>query len=75
MASPRETGAGNVEYDLIYMLYHELQGNENLAQYERDANQSGDNEAAQLFRDLRESNKQTVDRARSLFAKRLGRQH
>ena len=73
MASPQETGASNVEYDLISSLYHLLQGNENLTRYEQDAREKGDNESAQFFRELREQNRQILDRGRTLLAKRVGR--
>ena len=73
MASPSETGASDVEYDLISLLYHALQGNENLTRYEQDARKAGDNEAAQLFHELREHNKQMLDRARQLLTARIGR--
>jgi len=73
MATPRDTGASNVEYDLISVLYHELQGNETLARYEQDAREVGDNEAAQFFHDVRESNKEFVNRGRNLLNKRMGR--
>jgi len=74
MASPRETGASNVEYDLISVLYHDLQGSECLTRYEQDAREVGDNEAAQFFHDVREHNKQLLDKGRSLLTKRMGRQ-
>ena len=73
MASERETGASNVEYNLISVLYHALQGNENLTKYEQDATQAGDHETAQLFRELREANKERVQRLRQLLAKRISR--
>ncbi|MDA8219368.1 MAG: hypothetical protein M0Z94_17325 [Dehalococcoidales bacterium] len=73
MAEPRETGASNVEYDLIAVMYHILQGNETMTRYEQDANQTGDHETAQLFRDMREQNKQFLDRARPLLIKRISR--
>lgn len=74
MASPRETGASNVEYDLISALYHLLQGNENLTRYEKDARESGDNDCATYFRELRDSQKQVLDRGRQLLGQRLGKQ-
>ncbi len=73
MAGPGETGASNVEYDLISVLYHELQGNETLTRYEQDARESGDHEVAQFFHELREHNKQFVERGRNLLTKRIGR--
>ncbi|MHB1133346.1 MAG: hypothetical protein ACYC4L_13305 [Chloroflexota bacterium] len=73
MATPRQTGASNIEYNLISLLYHTLQGNENLTKYEQDAKEAGDNEAAQLFRELRESNKQILDRGRQLLGTRMGK--
>ncbi len=48
MVGPSETGANNVEYDLISTLYHELQGNETLTRYEQDAREAGDHDVAQF---------------------------
>lgn len=73
MASERETGASNVEYDLISVLYHTLQGNENLTRYEQDAVQVGDHETAQIFRELREANLERVQRLRQQLARRISR--
>jgi hypothetical protein len=74
MASPRETGASNIEYDLISTLYHLLQGNENLTRYEQDAREAGDNDAATFFRELRDHQKQLLDRNRQLLGQRIGKQ-
>lgn len=73
MASPRETGASDVEYNLISTLYHLLQGNENLTRYEQDARQAGDNDSASYFREMREQQKGLLDRGRQLLAQRAGR--
>jgi hypothetical protein len=74
MASPRDTGASDVEYDMISTLYHLLQGNENLTRYEQDAREAGDNDAATFFRELRDHQKQLLDRGRGLLAQRMGKQ-
>ncbi len=73
MASPHDTGASNVEYDLISVMYHTLQGNEALTRYEQDATEAGDEEVTQFLREIREQNKQYLDRLRHLLSERLGR--
>ncbi len=67
------TGTRDVTYNLVSILYHALQGAETHDQYIRDAEQSGDQELAQFFREVKDRNKQTADRAKQLLARQGSR--
>lgn len=66
------TGTRDETYDVVSILYHALQGAETYQQYLRDAEQRGDQELAQFFRDVQEEEKRRAERAKQLLAKRLG---
>lgn len=65
------TGTRDVTYNLVSILYHALQGAETYDQYIRDAEQGGDQDLAQFFRDVKQQNKQRADRTKQLLARRL----
>jgi len=72
MADDRETtGTGDATYDLVSVLYHSLQGAETYEFFENDANEAGDQELAQFFREVQEEERRRADRAKQLLAKRL----
>lgn len=71
--STGNTGTTDVTFDLVSILYHALQGAGTYDQYIRDAEQGGDNDLAQFFRDTKEENKLRADRAKQLLAQRLSR--
>ena len=66
------TGTRDETYDLISILYHALQGAETYQQYVQDAEQRGDQELGQFFREVQEEEKRRAERAKQLLAKRLG---
>lgn len=70
-ASTQPTGTRDTTYDVISVVNHALQGAEIYDQYIRDSEQSGDQEVAQFFRDVKEEDKRRSDRAKQLLAKRL----
>ncbi|HWK89710.1 MAG TPA: hypothetical protein VNP72_06930, partial [Longimicrobium sp.] len=65
------TGTGDLTYNLVSILYHALQGAETYDQYARDADQEGDKELAQFFRDVKAENGRRADRAKQLLHTRL----
>ncbi len=67
------TGTRDETYDLVSILYHALQGAETYQQYVKDAEQRGDQDLAQFFRDVQQEEKRRADRAKQLLAQRLGR--
>jgi hypothetical protein len=68
----RSTGARDVEYNLISIAYHALQGAETMDMYVSDAERSGDQELAQFFRDVQQQNRTLADRARQLLRREAG---
>ncbi len=69
--APQSTGTRDETYDVVSILYHALQGAETYQQYIRDAEQRGDQDLAQFFREVQEEEKRRADRAKQLLAKRL----
>ena len=65
------TGTRDVTYNLTSVLYHALQGAETYDQYIRDAEQDGDQDLAQFFRDVKQEDKQRADRAKRILHTRL----
>jgi rubrerythrin len=72
MASDEQTtGTGDVVYDLVSVLYHSLQGAEIYEEFATDADEAGDQELAQFFRDVQKEERSRADRAKQFLAKRL----
>lgn len=67
------TGTRDETYDVVSILYHALQGAETYQQYVRDAEQRGDQDLSQFFRDVHDEEKRRAERAKQLLAQRLGR--
>ncbi|HWP45893.1 MAG TPA: hypothetical protein VNM22_01915 [Candidatus Limnocylindrales bacterium] len=71
MGKEHGTGTRDELYDLISVLYHILQGAETYLQYIEDAEQTGDNELAQFFREIQQQDRQRADRAKELLRQRI----
>lgn len=65
------TGTGDVTYNLVSILYHALQGAETYDQYIKDAQEGGDQDLAQFFREVKEQNMQRAERAKQFLGRRL----
>jgi rubrerythrin len=65
------TGTADEHYDLVSVLYHALQGGETYDKYARDAEQAGDQELAQFFRDVQREDRDRAQRAEQLLAARF----
>jgi uncharacterized membrane protein YgcG len=63
----KSTGTRDIEYNLISIAYHALQGAETMDMYVSDAERSGDDELARFFRDVQQQNRQLADRAKQLL--------
>ncbi len=66
------TGTRDVTYNIISVVYHALQGAETIEQYIRDADQGGDQDLTQFFRETQEQYRQLADRGKQLLGQRLG---
>ena len=69
--STGNTGTGDLTYNLVSILFHALQGAETYDQYIRDAEEEGDKDLAQFFREVKQENSARADRAKDLLHKRL----
>ncbi|KFA92122.1 hypothetical protein [Archangium violaceum] len=67
------TGTKDENYDVISVLYHCLKGASDIGQYIQDAEQSGDRELVDFFRDYQEAQKDLAERAKNLLGARLAR--
>ena len=65
------TGTRDVHYNLVSVLYHTLQGAETSVQYVADAQEAGDQELAQFFREVQEEDRRRANRAKALLQQRL----
>lgn len=70
-STERVTGTRDEHFNLISVLYHALQEAETLQQYIDDAKKAGDPEAAEFFREMRDTDQQRAGRAKQLLAVRL----
>jgi hypothetical protein len=72
-AGEQVTGTRDESYDLISVLYHCLQAATTCEQYIRDAEQAGERELAEFFRDYQETQKDLAERAKNLLGAKPGR--
>ncbi|HSP81414.1 MAG TPA: hypothetical protein VLQ93_23045 [Myxococcaceae bacterium] len=72
-AGEQVTGTRDESYDLLSVLYHCLQAATTCEQYIRDAEQAGEHDLAEFFRDYQETQKALAERAKNLLGARLGR--
>lgn len=68
----QSTGTKDKNFDLISVLYHALEGAWTHEQYAQDAEQNGDTELAQFFREIQQHHQQMAERAKGLLQQRLG---
>jgi len=71
MTIEQKTGTTDAAYDLVSVLYHALQGAETYDRYIADAKERGDDELAEFFRDVQQSNSRVATRAKELLGSRL----
>ncbi|MDC0709052.1 hypothetical protein POL68_11315 [Stigmatella sp. ncwal1] len=67
----QQTGTRDEHYNLISSLYHLLEGAATCEQYIRDAQQSGDQELAQFFKDWQDEQRNLSERAKNLLGSRI----
>ena len=72
--SQGDTGTRDITYDLVSVIYHALQGAETTALYIADAEQEGNQELAQFFREAKDEYQRRADRAKQLLTTHLGNQ-
>jgi hypothetical protein len=72
-AGEQVTGTRDENYDVISVLYHCLQAASEVSQYISDAEEAGDRELVDFFRDYQESQRDFSERAKNLLGARLMR--
>jgi len=68
----QQTGTTDENYNLVSALYHLLKGASNSEQYIQDAQEAGDQELVQFFKDWQEGQRDLAERAKNLLGSRLG---
>jgi len=68
----QSTNVSNVQYNLVSVAYHALEGAQTYQQYVQDAQQNGDQEAAQFFEQARQQAASNGQMALQLLARRAG---
>jgi rubrerythrin len=66
----RVTGVKDSVYNLTSVLYHAAEGGQVYAKYIEDAEQEGDNELADFFRQVQQQDAQRAQQAKSLLDQR-----
>ncbi|MDY7229785.1 hypothetical protein [Hyalangium rubrum] len=67
----QQTGTRDEHYNLISSLYHLLEGAATCEQYIRDAQEAGDQELVQFFKDLQDEHRNLSERAKNLLGSRI----
>lgn len=67
----KQTGTSDENYNLISGLYHLLKGASNCEQYIKDAQEAGDQELVQFFKDWQDEQRNFSERAKNLLSSRL----
>lgn len=68
--SEQITGVSNNAYNLSSVLFHAAEGGQVYDKYIDDAEQSGDQELAQFFREVRDEDARRAQKAKSLLSSR-----
>lgn len=71
MQQRSSTNTANREYDLVSVLYHALEGAQTYDCYVKDAEQEGDQELAQFFRESQHEEIKRADKAKMLLSGRI----
>ena len=71
-SAEQATGTRDDTYDLVSVLYHALQGAETARHYIQDAEQAGDQELVQFFREARDWQRHLASQAKAVLKQRLG---
>ena len=64
------TGISNARYNLVSVLYHALEGGATYDKYIQDAENEGDQELADFFRQVQQEDAQRAQQAKSLLDQR-----
>ena len=68
------TGASDIVYDVVSVLYHSLESASSAQIYARDAQQAGNKDLVNFFQDVEKVNRQCADQAQQLLTQQLQNQ-
>jgi hypothetical protein len=68
---PRAGGTTDLEFDLVSVIYHSLQGMQAAGVYADDAVATGDDELAGFFQAMQQESRQRAEHAKQLLGQRL----
>lgn len=71
MKRSADTGISNEQYDLVSIIYHSLQSAAVCELYAEDANQSGDQELTNFFKQVKDQAAKQAEEAKRLMAARI----
>jgi hypothetical protein len=66
-----DTGVANEQYNLVSIMYHSLQSAAVCEVYSQDAQQSGDQELMDFFKQVKDQSSRQAEQAQKLMAKRM----
>ena len=67
----QQTGTRDEHYNLISIMYHLLKGASTVEEYIRDAQEAGDEELVQFFKDWQDEQRNFSERAKNLLSSRM----
>jgi hypothetical protein len=67
----QQTGTRDEHFNLLSVLYHLLKGAATVGQYIRDAEEAGDQELVQFFKDWQDEQRNFAERAKNLLGSRM----
>jgi hypothetical protein len=67
----RSGGTTDVEFDLVSVIYHSLQGMQAAGVYADDAVAVGDDELARFFHEMQQESRQRAGQAKQLLGQRI----
>ena len=68
MTTQQRTSVSNEYYDLVSVLYHALEGAQTYSSFIKDAEQSGNQQLAQFFRQVQQEDNNRAQQARQLLS-------
>ncbi|MEY9214403.1 hypothetical protein NI17_019980 [Thermobifida halotolerans] len=71
MAQETATRTRDEHYDVVSVLYHMLQEGDTVDRYIADAQEAGDDELVQFFREVQQVDRERAQRAKQLLKARL----
>ena len=69
MQETQQTSTSNMYYDLVSVLYHALKAEQSCVAYVQDAQESGNQDLAQFFGEIKQNASRQAERAKELLSR------